>query len=278
LERMSAFEWIARPKLRDPIALLAFSGWGDAGDASSDAARFLVSEFEAETIGRFDSDPFIDFQVNRPVVSVDSDGVRSITWPTTEILVVHLPERDVVAVIGEEPNFNWKRFVNELCSILVELGVDKAISLGAFVGQVAHTVPVPVVGSSSSPRMIADHGLLPSRYEGPTGIVGVVTQALGNHGIDCISLWAAVPHYLSNQPYPPAVEALVRKVSEIAEFSLDYDRLRRRSAAFRRRIEAAIDESDELADYVRQLEIEGMDDEDSGEDLVDEIERYLRDI
>src|SRR5690606_6413982 len=177
---MSAFEWIARPKLRDPIALLAFSGWGDAGDASGDAARFLVSEFEAETIGRFDSDPFIDFQVNRPVVSVDSDGVRSITWPTTEILVVHLPERDVVAVIGEEPNFNWKRFVSELCSILVELGVDKAISLGAFVGQVAHTVPVTVVGSSSSTRRVHAPGRLPLPLYGTYGDLGALYTAPGH--------------------------------------------------------------------------------------------------
>lgn len=275
---MPTFEWVSRPALRDPLAVLAFSGWGDAGDASSDAARFLVSEFDAETIGRFDSDPFFDFQVNRPVVSLDDSGVRSISWPTTEISSVELPERDVLVVIGDEPNYNWKRFVGELCDALLEMGVDTAISLGAFVGQVAHTLPVPVVGSSSSARMVATHGLLPSRYEGPTGIVGVLTQALANCGIDTISLWAAVPHYLSNQTYPPGVEALVRKVSEIAGLTVDPGRLQRRSAAFRRRVEAALNESDELAEYVRDLEAEGMDEEESAEDLVDEIERYLRDV
>lgn len=275
---MTTFEWMSRPALRNPVALIAFSGWGDAGDASSDAVRYLVAEFEAETIGRFDTDPFMDFQVNRPVVSVDSEGVRSISWPTTEMLVVHLPERDLVVVIGDEPNYNWKRFVNELCGTLVEVGVEEAILLGAFVGQVAHTIPVPVVGSSSSTRMIATHGLLPSRYEGPTGIVGVITQTLGNYGIDTISLWAAVPHYLSNQAYPPGVEALIRKATEIAGLSVDVKPLERRSAAFRRRVEAALDESEELADYVRQLEEEGMEDEESGEELVDEIERYLRDV
>jgi hypothetical protein len=275
---MTTFEWISRPTLRDPIALLAFSGWGDAGDASSDAVRYLVAEFEGETIGRFDSDPFFDFQVNRPVVSLDDSGVRSITWPTTELLVVHLPERDAVVVIGEEPNYNWKRFVNELCSTLTELGVTKAISLGAFVGQVAHTLPVPVMGSASSAGMIGAHGLLPSRYEGPTGIVGVISHALANCGIDSVSLWAAVPHYLSNQSYPPGVEALVRKASEIAEFAIDEQALDRRSRIFRRRVQAALDESDELADYVKQLEEEGLEPDDSGEELVDEIERYLRDV
>jgi proteasome assembly chaperone (PAC2) family protein len=274
---MSSFDWIIRPRLRNPIAVLAFSGWGDAGDSSSDAARFLVAGAEAETIGRFDSDPFFDFQVNRPVVSLDEDGVRSISWPTTELMVVHLPERDVLVVIGDEPNYNWKRFVNELCSALVELEVTQAVTLGAFIGQVPHTLPVPVVGSSSSAGMIASHGLLPSRYEGPTGIVGVITQSLANHRIDTVSLWAAVPHYLSNQTYPPGVEALVRKINEIVGLAIDLRPLEERSAEFRTSIDAALDESDELADYVRQLESEGLESEDPGEELVEEIERYLRD-
>ncbi|MFP3915097.1 MAG: PAC2 family protein [Actinomycetota bacterium] len=275
---MSSFEWISRPRLRDPVALIGFSGWGDAGEASSDAARHLVAEYEAETVGRFDSDPFMDFQVNRPVISLDSEGVRSISWPTTEVLVVHFPERDLVVVIGEEPNYNWKRFVNELCSALRELNVTEAILMGAFVGQVAHTIPVPVVGSSPSARVVASHGLLPSRYEGPTGIVGVLTQALDNHGIDSVSLWAAVPHYLSNQSYPPGVEALLRKATEIAGLSIDMEPLHTESHLFQSRVRAALDESEELADYVRQLEEEGLETEDSGEDLVDEIERYLRDV
>lgn len=275
---MTSFEWASRPKLRDPVALIAFSGWGDAGDSSSNAARYLVTEFEAETIGRFDSDPFMDFQVNRPVVSVDSEGVRSISWPTTEMLAVHLPERDLVLVIGDEPNYNWKRFVGELCGVLVELGVPKSILLGAFIGQVAHTIPVPVVGSSPSARVVASHGLLPSRYEGPTGIVGVISQTLDNYGIDSVSLWAAVPHYLSNQSYPPGAEALIRKATEIGGFSIDLQPLERKSTLFRSRVRAALDESEELADYVRQLEEEGLEPEESGEELVDEIERYLRDV
>lgn len=274
---MPTFEWLRRPKLRQPIALLAFSGWGDAGESSTDAARFLVAEFEAETVGRFDSDPFFDFQVSRPVVSLDETGVRSISWPTTELLVVRLPVRDVVVVLGEEPNYNWKRFVTELCDALVELGVDTAVTLGAFVGQVAHTVPVPVVGSSSSGNMIAAHGLLPSRYEGPTGIVGVLTQTLSHRGLDTISLWAAVPHYLSNQTYPPGVEALLRKASAMVGLSLDMTELEARSNDFRANVDAAVDESDELADYVHQLETEGMEGDEPGVDLVEEIERYLRD-
>lgn len=274
---MPAFEWLSRPQLRDPIAVLAFSGWGDAGESSTDAARHLIAAFEAETVGRFDSDPFFDFQVSRPVVSLDESGVRSISWPTTEVLALRLPVRDLVVVLGEEPNYNWKRFVSELANALVELGVSTAVTLGAFVGQVAHTVPVPVIGSSTSPRMISTHGLLPSRYEGPTGIVGVLTQTLANRGLDIISLWAAVPHYLSNQSYPPGVEALLRKASEMAGVGIDLTSLETRSTDFRANVDAAVHESDELAEYVRQLEVEGMEEGGPGEDLVEEIERYLRD-
>ncbi|HJR93615.1 MAG TPA: PAC2 family protein [Acidimicrobiia bacterium] len=274
---MGSFEWLSRPKLHEPLAVLAFSGWGDAGESSTDAARHLIAEFEAETVGRFDSDPFFDFQVTRPVVSLDASGVRSISWPTTELLALRLPARDLVVVLGEEPNYNWKRFVGELTEALAELGVTTAVTLGAFVGQVAHTVPVPVVGSSSSSRMVATHGLLPSRYEGPTGIVGVLTQALANRGVDTISLWAAVPHYLSNQAYPPGVEALLRKAAEMADVDLDMTKLKMRSTHFRANVDAAVHESDELAEYVRQLEAEGMEEEGPGEDLVEEIERYLRD-
>lgn len=274
---MATLEWLKRPVLREPIALLAFTGWGDAGESSTDAARFLVASHDAETIGRFDSDSFFDFQVNRPVVSLDESGVRSITWPTTEILVVRLDGRDIVVVLGEEPNYNWKRFVAELGDALVELGVKTAVTLGAFAGQVAHTVPVPVVGSASSAGTIAAHGLLPSRYVGPTGIVGVLNSTLAGRQIQVISLWAAVPHYLSNQAYPPGVEALLRKAGEIVGFDVELDDLTERSEEFRSNVDAAVHESDELADYVRQLETEGMEDEDDGDELVEEIERYLRD-
>lgn len=273
---MTSLEWLSRPPLRDPVAVLAFSGWGDAGESSTDAARHLVAAHEAETIARFESDPYFDFQVNRPVVSLDEAGVRSISWPTTELLVVHADERDLVIVLGEEPNYRWKKFVAELAEALADLGVGTAVTVGAFVGQVAHTLPVPVVGSASSGGVVTGLGLLPSRYEGPTGIVGVLNQVLETRGIETVSLWAAVPHYLSNQSYPPGAEALVRKAAQILELSLDTTDLQAKSAEFRASVDAAVDESEELTDYVRQLESEATDGDDPAENLVEEIERYLR--
>ena len=275
---MPSLNWLSHPKLRDPVALLAFSGWGDAGESSSDAVRHLIAAHEAETIATFDADPFFDFQVSRPVVTLDSGGVRSISWPTTELLVVRLEDRDLVVCLGEEPNYNWKRFTSEVVAALRELGIQRAVTVGAFVGQVAHTVPVPVIGSSSNASVVGAHGLLPSRYEGPTGIVGVLTHALESGGIATISLWAAVPHYLSNQTYPPGVEALVRKAAEVLELTLETGDLARRSEEFRANVDAAVDGSDELTHYIRRLEVSGMDEPaESAEELVQEIERYLRD-
>lgn len=275
---MPTLEWLSTPTLRNPYAILAFSGWGDAGDSSTDAARHLIEVHDAETVARFDADRYFDFQVNRPVVTLDESGVRSIKWPSTEIMVANIGDQDVVVVLGEEPNFNWKRFVGELGDALVSLGVRTAVTLGSFAGQVPHTVPVPVVGSASATGTIAAHGLLPSRYVGPTGIIGVLSQTLSNRNIDTISLWAAVPHYLSSQSYPPGSEALLRKASEILGFNLDVADLEGKSYEFRNDVDAAVDESDELADYVRLLEAEGMDPDEESDDLFEEIERYLRDV
>jgi proteasome assembly chaperone (PAC2) family protein len=275
---MSSIQWLNRPVLKDPLALIAFEGWGDAGDSSSLAAARFLDAFDSEVLARFDPDDHYDFQVRRPTVMVDEVGTRKIEWPENEIHRIRLPERDLVVLVGEEPNYRWKAFTNELVDAFQSLGVSKAVTLGAFIGQVAHTLPVPLVGSATRPDSLNLHGLLPSGYEGPTGILGVLNHALGSAGIDVISVWAAVPHYLSNQDYPPAVEALTIKASELLGLSLDVGDLTSRSRQFRDTVDEAIEENVELQEYVEQLENEAADeDEESGERLVEEIEDFLRD-
>lgn len=274
----SSLQWLNRPVLRDPLALIAFEGWGDAGDSSSLAAARFLDTFDSEVIARFDPDDHYDFQVRRPNVLVDESGTRRIEWPENEIHVIRRADRDFVVMVGEEPNYRWKAFVSELVEAFQTLGVSKTVTLGAFIGQVAHTLPVPLVGSATRPDSLSLHGLMPSGYEGPTGILGVLNHALGNAGIDVISVWAAVPHYLSNQDYPPAVEALTIKASELLGMSLDIGDLSSRSRQFRDTVDEAIEENIELQEYVEQLEIEAAeDDEESGERLVSEIEDFLKD-
>lgn len=275
---MSSLQWLNRPVLRDPLALIAFEGWGDAGDSASLAVERFLDTHDSELIASFDPDEHYDFQVRRPMVLVNEGGTRQIDWPENELHVIRLPERDLVVLIGEEPNYKWKAFTAELVEALTILGVDKVVTLGAFIGQVAHTLPVPLVGSATRPDSLALHGLAPSAYQGPTGILGVLNHALGNAGIDVISVWAAVPHYLSNQDYPPAVEALAMKASELLGLSLDIGDLSSRARQFRDTVDEAIEENIELQEYVEQLENEAAEeDEEHAERLVEEIEDFLKD-
>ena len=271
---MASLQWLDRPVLQDPVALIAFEGWGDAGESASQAATEFLEKLDGEIFAIIDPDDHFDFQVRRPIVEIDSSGIRSITWPRNEIYALRGPERDLVLVLGEEPHYRWKIFTNELVDTLQAVGVTRAVTMGAFIGQVAHTLPVPLVGSANRPDDLAFHGLLPSGYEGPTGIIGVLNHALGNAGIDVISLWAAVPHYLSNQAYPPATEALAIKASELVGVSLDIGELASASRSFLSTVDAAIEGNAELEEYVERLEQEA--DDDQAGRLVDEIERFLK--
>lgn len=273
---MASLQWLDRPVLRDPVALMAFEGWGDAGESASQAVASFIEHSDAEIIAVIDPDEHFDFQVRRPMVQLDSEGVRSITWPRNEIHVVRGDERDVVIVLGEEPHYRWKVFTNDLVEALTSLGVSRTITIGAFIGQVAHTLPVPIVGSSTRPDTLALHGLLPSGYEGPTGILGVLNHALGNGGIDVISIWAAVPHYLSNQEYPPATEALAVKAAELAGITLDMGDLALETRQFLSTVDEALEGNDELQKYVERLEEEADVDIEQNEHLMEDIENFLR--
>lgn len=275
---MGSLKWHAQPMLNDPVALIAFEGWGDAGDSASLAAERFLDAFDSELIATFDPDEHYDFQVRRPMVVVDEGGTRKIDWPENELHVIRGQHRDLVVLIGEEPNYKWKAFTSELVDALLTLGVAKAVTLGAFIGQVAHTLPVPLVGSATRPDALTMHGLLPSGYEGPTGILGVLNHALGNAGIDIISVWAAVPHYLSNQDYPPAVEALTIKASELLGLSVEISDLTTKSREFRHTVDEAIGDNRELRQYVERLEHEAAEDDvEQADRLVNEIENFLRD-
>ncbi|MFO7300526.1 MAG: PAC2 family protein [Actinomycetes bacterium] len=274
---MANVEWLRRPILDDPVALVAFTGWGDAGEAASQALVALLENYDSEMIAVIDSDDLYDFQVRRPMTEFDEDGERLILWPDIEIHVIESLERDLVVVLADEPHYHWKTFSQELAEVFRSLGVSRVVMLGAFVGQVAHTLPVPLVGSSNRPEAVAAWGLLPSSYEGPTGIVGVLTNVLGDMGIETIAVWAAVPHYLSSQDYPPGTRALLRKASELLGIGFDLSALDTASLEYLSTVDEAIQANSDLVAYVRQLEEEADDlDLDDTSRLVEEIEDFLR--
>lgn len=274
---MGSLQWMHRPVLHEPMAIIAFEGWGDAGESASLAASAFLKDLDSELIATIDPDQHFDFQVRRPHVSLDSAGERNISWPRNELHHLRMGDQDVLVVLGEEPHYQWKRFTSELVEALTTVGVKRAITMGAFIGQVAHTLPVPLVGSSDRPDTITLHDLLPSGYEGPTGIVGVLNLALSKAGIDVISIWAAIPHYLSNQEYPPGTEALAIKAAELIGVSLDIGGLNTASRDFLSTVDDAIEGNDELLRYVSQLEEDADADIERTDRLVDEIENFLRD-
>lgn len=273
-------EWLEVPTLSDPLALVAFEGWNDAGDAASGAVDYVRTATDARLIGIVDHDDFNDHQVTRPHVATSDSGERVIDWPDTRFYAASTGGRDIVLVLGEEPRLKWKRFSRLVSAALQELGTGKVITFGAFLGQVPHSLDVPVIGSYDLNARQA-HDLLPSRYEGPTGIIGVLNQWLNKDGFEAGSLWAATPHYLQSTNNPKASKALLSKAQAIGGFEIAMGDLDVEVAEWEARVAAAVSENDELAGYLREMEeiLADADDDDDDDDsvsLLEEIERFLR--
>ena len=280
---MDAIHRFSRPALRRPRAIIAFEGWGDACESASGAANFLIGALDAEEpFAVIDPEEFFDFQAHRPTVSIGDGETRRLTWPTTRFHDVRLPQddRDLVVVTGDEPSYRWKTYSRHLTQVLADADVEEVILLGAFIGQVAHTQQVPVIGVATDPAMVIRNGLLTSSYEGPTGIVGVVVEACREAGIPALALWAATPHYLAANPNPKAMLALATRATSILGITVDFTELETVTDEYLGRVNAALESSDEFSEYVTQLEqIEPTADTlDAGaaEGLVTEIEDYLR--
>ncbi|MGH3342329.1 MAG: PAC2 family protein [Carbonactinosporaceae bacterium] len=269
------------PELVDPVMVAAFEGWNDAGDAASGAVDHMERVWRAKAFAALDPEDYYDFQVNRPLVTIDEATTRNITWPTTRLSLArpHGHERDVVVVRGIEPNIRWRSFCAELLGLAHELGVELVVTLGALLADAPHTRPVPVTGTTSDEGIARSLNLRESRYEGATGIVGVLQDACGRAGLPAVSVWAAVPHYVAQAPCPKATLALLRQIEEILDVSIPLGELPDEARAWERGVDELASEDSEVADYVRALE-EAKDTaelpEASGEAIAREFERYLR--
>ncbi|MCU1602698.1 MAG: hypothetical protein JWO22_3407 [Frankiales bacterium] len=267
--------------LRSPVLVAAFEGWNDAGDAATDAVEHLVDVWDGEEVGTIDPDEFYDFQVNRPMVSLVDGITRRIDWPTTRFYAVRLPtaDRDLVLVRGIEPNMRWRGFCEEVLRQATGLGVSEAVTLGALLADSPHTRPVPVSGTSSDPTLASRLGLETSRYEGPTGIVGVLQEACVKAGLPAVSFWAAVPHYVASPPCPKATIALLRRVEDLLDIAIPLGDLPEEARAWEEHVDELAAEDSDVAEYVASLE-EREPEEDlpeaSGEAIAAEFERFLR--
>jgi proteasome assembly chaperone (PAC2) family protein len=283
-------QWDTRPELRDPLLVAAFEGWNDAGDAASGAADWLVRRREATRFASIDPEEHVDYQSRRPTLRLDKGVASAITWPTNVCYAVGFPERDIVVLRGVEPNVRWKSFCNAVLTVASETGCGMVVTLGALLGDVPHTRQVRITGTATDPGLITDLGLTRSRYEGPTGIVGVLHDACQSSGVRSASLWAPVPHYIAQPPNPPATLALLQRFSALAHVHFDLSGLDGLVDMWRLQVDQAIADNDEVSTYVRELEARvdaesaaeegvllGEDDLPSGDQLADELQRYLRD-
>ncbi len=267
--------------LRSPVLIAAFEGWNDAADAATGAVEHLEQVFGADTVCAVDPDEFYDFQVNRPDVSLVDGTTRRISWPTTRFSVARLPGsgHDLVLLRGLEPNMKWRAFCSELLAVARELGVSQVITLGALLADSPHTRPVPVSGTSSDAGLATRLALEPSRYEGPTGIVGVFQEACERTGLPAVSFWAAVPHYVAHPPCPKATLALLRRVEDLLDVSIPLAELPEQARTWERQVDELAAEDSDVAEYVAALEDREPEEdlpEASGEAIAKEFERYLR--
>ncbi|BDO42008.1 hypothetical protein CELD12_14980 [Cellulomonas sp. NTE-D12] len=265
----------------DTVMLAAFEGWNDAGSAATEALTHLHQAWDAEQIDELDPEEYHDFQVNRPVIAVDEDGVRRISWPSTSVAVARGPRtgRQVVLVHGIEPSMRWRRYCNEVLDIAAGLGVRTVVTVGALLADVPHTRPIPVNATSEDAVVRAALGLEASTYEGPTGIVGVLQHEAAARGMQSLSLWAAVPHYVAHPPSPKASLAILHRIEQLLGESIPLGELPDDAAAWQAGVDELAGEDSEIGDYVRQLE-QAKDTaelpEASGEAIAQEFERYLR--
>jgi predicted ATP-grasp superfamily ATP-dependent carboligase len=273
----------SHPQLERPVLIAAFRGWNDGGQGASLAGAYLARAWAAREFATIDPEIFYDFQATRPLVSLVDGEMRKVDWPENSFLHAPLPGagRDAIIMLGVEPNLRWKTFSDLVAGVALEHRVELVLTLGSLLADVPHTRSAPVTGSATDPQLIEEFGLQLSRYEGPTGIVGVLHDACSRAGLKSASLWAAVPHYVSLTPSPRAAKALVDRLADLLGADVDTAELDEAADAYTRQVSEAVASDEETAAYVQELERrvdELADEEDlpSGDALAAELTRFLR--
>ena len=278
---MASLAWEQRPELRRPVLVAGFEGWNDAASAASEAAGWLTRQFGATKMASMDPEEHFDFQSARPTVELVDGVTRDLTWPANEFFAVPVDARDLVVLRGVEPNLRWPSFCRDVLGVAGETGCEMVVTLGALLADVPHTRPVRVTGATTDPELMASLHLQRSRYEGPTGIVGVLHDTARATGIASASLWAPVPHYVSTPPNPLATRALLDRLAQLLGTAFELGDLDELSQAWQTRVDEVVSQDDDVRSYVGQLEerydSESETDIPSGEGLADEVEQFLRD-
>jgi proteasome assembly chaperone (PAC2) family protein len=275
-----------RPELNRPVLVAAFRGWNDGGQGASLAAGYLAKRWEGERFAEIDAESFYDFQATRPHVSLVEGMTRKLDWPENGFFHARIPgtDRDAVILMGTEPNLRWRTFSNLVLGLAQDLGVDRVVTFGSLLADVPHTRPSPVTAAATDESMMEELGIEPSRYEGPTGIVGVLLDACRTAGITSLSLWAAVPHYVSLAPSPRAAKALCVRLADLLGAPIDMTELDEAESEYASQVSEAVASDPDTQAYVEELEqradtIESFAEGGelpTGESLAAELTRFLR--
>lgn len=267
--------------LTRPVLVVAFKGLFDASGSATSALEWLMEKSESENIGEIDSETFFDFTQERPLISFDKNGERTLTWPKNKIVTIKTNgnERDLLAISGIEPHLRWRTFSKLLIEIVNKSNAESVLTLGSMVGMTPHSRPLTVTGSSTNPELAERLHLEKPSYQGPTGIVGVLHDALDRSKIPVISLRVSVPHYVPDSPNPKATRALLRRFEQVTGVTTEYEELDGPAADWQKQVDAAVASDDEITAYVTRLETAIDEDENllpSGDDLAAEFEAFLR--
>ncbi len=278
---MTELVWHAEPTTERPLVVLAFRGLFDAAGAATAAVNWLRNNAgtNARSIAHIDPELLYDFTQERPHVRVLPSGRREIVWPQNEFFTLRADEhRDLVLCAGVEPHLRWRTFGEHVLAVAQRCGAEMVVTLGAMVGVVAHTRPLPVTGSATNPVLAERLGLGSPSYEGPTGVIGTLHDLLDRAGMPVVSLRVAVPHYVPSPPNPKATHALLRHFERVTGVGTGAGRLEAAAADWERQVTMAASDDPQVLTYVRRLE-EQHDAEEplpSGDDLAAELERFLR--
>ncbi|MGH7310475.1 MAG: PAC2 family protein [Candidatus Rokuibacteriota bacterium] len=278
-------------RFRRPVMILAYTGWNDAAESATTAARFLATAFGAWKLAEIDPEEFYHFGLNRPYMrfKVGSTTDREVIWPVTEFSLAQSDElpRDLIIGVAPEPHLRWKAYCDSVLGLARVCEVTLVVTLGALLAEVAHTKPVRLVGGASDPELATLLGIRPTRYEGPTGIVGVLNTVCRQRGLRAASLWANVPHYISGIENPRATLALVRRVLTLLGGSADLGELEEAGRQFDQNLAEIVSQNSKVANYVSKLESredeteldpasESLTELPPASQLVEEIEQFLR--
>jgi proteasome assembly chaperone (PAC2) family protein len=279
-------EW--RPELERPILIAGFTGWNDAADAASVAVDTLLNSWQARRFGSFDPEEFFDFQSTRPQIKLIDGVTRQVEWPenllsATQPSLEAIGGRGGVLLTGPEPNLRWRAFSAAVVELAKELNVEMVVTMGALLADVPHSRPVSVAANSQDSALVESLGLSASRYEGPTGITGILHRICADGGLPSVSFWASVPHYLPAVPSAPATLALLDKLSGLLKIEVDTSDLERTAETYQEQVSVAVSQDSDLSSYVRMLEErfdsqadQGPRDLPTGDDLAQELEGFLR--